>query len=904
MEDDTAKGLREVFRSIDHDSRSRSPASRAEMSSANSAPAAPGDETEQAPETSTEADKAAVLGVLVEKALIVGQHVSQESLIVHFEFAEKPPRSRATVETAMQQLAESGAVELGGRPPACSLTLAGLLQSPYGDEARKNISAIIAALRTLSVQNPRPTQLRWVDLQAQVTSLGAADYNLVRLTGTLSFLFWSAMTFHRVPDDAALREVSFGVPPDLLDVVLLKNATDFLAYRERTPPILATLRSGWQGTLSRRGVRLAIDEIYEHMRREGQWPLAKSTDRSLARRAGVRLRDLHDTPFFRGAETNGDDVRTRLTLEGVLARAEPLDDTMIAATLRLLAVEYRDRDTEETSAIDLLARIQSEMPDVRENDLRRCLAFLEHEVGVFINSNATKDESAIARIRVSVTSDILDYCNVRNLTDVVCATKERQGRYWRAGVQVPTSQERNDEPPNFTVNSHTIEQDEKDNERITIAAQQPESPPVPDKFLVGDKLGAGVFGDVWRAKDKELRRDVAIKFIRSTGATRNDVLEHARALARVSHASIVAVYEVTRTRDPVTDTVTDAVVMELIDGVVLRERLCRAVDLADATRIGIALIDAVEQYHENHIAHMDLHDGNVIVGVDSVKVLDPLYLDTALFSSTATREVHQRRELRALRDLICQVLDVTEGMAFAAISEFRRHDGRAGVADIRRAFETVLASAAQASPPLMSPGAPIVPEDEFDEALARGQAAHEHAIRAKAEINDVLGRLSRAVMARTDGKVSVRLGVKRARQVGHDILTFMTTFTSGEITGDVVYDTLYACRENGRADYRMPLCSVSIDGFGYPVTLTRGDVVRQADSKGALVAALRGLVTDPDVWGKITRVREISIVVQKTLPPAEGKRVIDVASSTSTLLSDGDSTSNEGAHGNEDADDA
>jgi DNA-binding transcriptional MocR family regulator len=106
--------------------------------------------TEQAPETSTEADEAAVLCVLVEKALIAGQHVSQESLIGHFAFAEKPPRSRATVETAMQQLAESGAVELGGRPPACSLTLAGLLQSPYGDEAREIISSIIAALRERS----------------------------------------------------------------------------------------------------------------------------------------------------------------------------------------------------------------------------------------------------------------------------------------------------------------------------------------------------------------------------------------------------------------------------------------------------------------------------------------------------------------------------------------------------------------------------------------------------------------------------------------------------------------------------------------------------------------------------------------------------------------------------------
>src|ERR1051325_1556763 len=652
--------------------------------------------TEQA--FDTDADEAIVLGALVEKALIAGQHVTQESMIVHFAFAEKPPRPRASVEAAMQRLADSGAVELGGRPPACSLTLAGLLRSPYGNEARARIALIMAALRVLSVQTPRPNQLRWVDLQAQDTSLGPADYNLVCLAGTLSFLLWSATIFHRVPDEAALREAAFDVPPDLLDVVLLEDTTDFLAYRAQTPPILATLRSAWHSALSRRGVRLALDEVYEHMRREGQCPPAKSVDRALATRASVRVWVLRDPPFFRGLETSGVDTCTGLTLEGVLARGEPLDDALIASTLRLLALEYRDRGTEEMSAVDLLARVRLEMGDVHENDFRRCLAFLEHEAGIFINRNATNGEAGIARMGVGVTSDILEYCNVKNLTEVVCTTKERQGRYWGAGVQVPTADERTDVASDLVFNGSTIEQVGTESQLVSVAASAPEAMHAPNRFLVGDKLGAGVFGDVWRAKDNELRRDVAIKFIRSTGVTRNDVLQHAQALARVPHANIVTVYEVTQIKDPLTGRDTDAVVMELVDGVVLCDRLRTTVDLADSTRIGVALVDAVAQYHEHQIAHMDLHEGNVIIGIESVKVLDPLYLDTALFASTATREAHQRRDLQALRDLLCQVLEVTDGVAMSAVDEFRRYAGRAGTGEIRKAFETVLASAARVPP--------------------------------------------------------------------------------------------------------------------------------------------------------------------------------------------------------------
>jgi hypothetical protein len=342
--------------------------------------------------------------------------------------------------------------------------------------------------------------------------------------------------------------------------------------------------------------------------------------------------------------------------------------------------------------------------------------------------------------------------------------------------------------------------------------------------------------------------------------------------------------------------------MELVDGVVLCDRLRTTVDLADSTRIGVALVDAVAQYHEHQIAHMDLHEGNVIIGIESVKVLDPLYLDTALFASTATREALQRRDLQALRDLLCQVLEVTDGVAMSAVDEFRRYAGRAGTGEIRKAFETVLASAARVPPsatPAPLPGAPAVSDDQFDEALARGQAAHERAVRAKAEIYDILARLSRAVMTRTDGKVCIRLGVKRTMQAGLAISAFMTHYVAGEISEDVVYDTVYASRLNGRAVDRMPLCNIELDVHGYPVTLSRRDVVRHANSKDELIAALRGFIADPDVAGNIRRVQEIDVVVQKAMRPADSTRVLDVASRPAALPSGGDASTNDVTNINE-----
>lgn len=200
------------------------------------------------------------------------------------------------------------------------------------------------------------------------------------------------------------------------------------------------------------------------------------------------------------------------------------------------------------------------------------------------------------------------------------------------------------------------------------------------------RLGAGLFGEVWRATDVELKRDVAVKFIRSTGATRANVLEHARALARVTHPNIVTVYHVTKINDPVTGGVLDAVVMELIEGDKLEDRLGRALADTDVQRIGRNLLDGVGAYHAHGLAHLDLHAGNVMVGTTAVKILDPLYFETAVLTSTATREAQQGTDLRNLQDLLRRLLEVGP-VPLEAVSRFLRETSRPNLELLRRGFE-------------------------------------------------------------------------------------------------------------------------------------------------------------------------------------------------------------------------
>lgn len=217
--------------------------------------------------------------------------------------------------------------------------------------------------------------------------------------------------------------------------------------------------------------------------------------------------------------------------------------------------------------------------------------------------------------------------------------------------------------------------------------------PTHTRYECTQKLGEGAYGEAWRSSDHELKRDVAIKFIRSTGATRSDVVEQARALARVTDPSIVVVFDVAKVLDPVTKVVLDAVVMELVEGQSLNERRGQAMPRSEALRIGNALLDAIAAYHSCGLAHLDLHDGNVIVGERFVKVIDPMYFETVAMKSDGTRETLQQREIRRARDILVDLLRISD-LPMEDVTHFERAVTRPSLQVLRNEFRIALEGSA------------------------------------------------------------------------------------------------------------------------------------------------------------------------------------------------------------------
>ena len=135
-------------------------------------------------------------------------------------------------------------------------------------------------------------------------------------------------------------------------------------------------------------------------------------------------------------------------------------------------------------------------------------------------------------------------------------------------------------------------------------------------------IGAGGMGEVYRARDAKLNRDVALKILPDTFATDADRLarfrREAQVLAALNHPNIGHIYGF---EDSGT---THALVLELVEGPTLADRIAAgAIPLADALPIARQIADALEAAHEQGIVHRDLKPANIKVRDDgTVKVLD------------------------------------------------------------------------------------------------------------------------------------------------------------------------------------------------------------------------------------------------------------------------------------------
>jgi serine/threonine protein kinase/tetratricopeptide (TPR) repeat protein len=141
-------------------------------------------------------------------------------------------------------------------------------------------------------------------------------------------------------------------------------------------------------------------------------------------------------------------------------------------------------------------------------------------------------------------------------------------------------------------------------------------------YRITGKLGAGGMGVVYRARDEQLDRDVAIKVLPTDSfqepTSRGRLLREARLASKLNHPHICTVYEVGEAHGHA------YIAMELVEGQPLSERLAEGPLRPDELlRYGLQLTEAVGHAHEHGVVHRDLKSANVVVTPDGrLKVLD------------------------------------------------------------------------------------------------------------------------------------------------------------------------------------------------------------------------------------------------------------------------------------------
>lgn len=143
-----------------------------------------------------------------------------------------------------------------------------------------------------------------------------------------------------------------------------------------------------------------------------------------------------------------------------------------------------------------------------------------------------------------------------------------------------------------------------------------------DHYRIVEKIGAGGMGEVYRAHDERLDRDVAVKVLPPDVADDPDRLERfereARAVAKLTHPNILEIWDFGR-HQGITYAVT-----ELLEGETLRERIpSEGLGWQRASKIGAAVAEGLAAVHEKGVVHRDLKPENIFLTSDGrVKILD------------------------------------------------------------------------------------------------------------------------------------------------------------------------------------------------------------------------------------------------------------------------------------------
>ncbi len=142
------------------------------------------------------------------------------------------------------------------------------------------------------------------------------------------------------------------------------------------------------------------------------------------------------------------------------------------------------------------------------------------------------------------------------------------------------------------------------------------------RYEIGELIGSGGMGQIFRARDCHLERDVAVKVLSRRWARHRQAVvrfeREARVVASLAHPSILSIFDVG------TDHGLTYLVTELLHGEALSERIARcALGLPQAIEIGIAMAEALAVAHAKGVIHRDIKPSNVFLTADSgIRLLD------------------------------------------------------------------------------------------------------------------------------------------------------------------------------------------------------------------------------------------------------------------------------------------
>jgi tetratricopeptide (TPR) repeat protein len=156
-----------------------------------------------------------------------------------------------------------------------------------------------------------------------------------------------------------------------------------------------------------------------------------------------------------------------------------------------------------------------------------------------------------------------------------------------------------------------------------------------DRFELGERLGSGGMGVVYRASDPTLEREVALKVVRpdrSSAPLRESLLHEARFAARLQHPNVVAVYEVGEHDDVVW------IAMELVEGVTLRAWCEAPRTWRDIVEVFIGAGEGLAEAHRRGLVHRDFKPENVLVEALADGGVRPRVADFGVAQPTRVRD--------------------------------------------------------------------------------------------------------------------------------------------------------------------------------------------------------------------------------------------------------------------------